>query len=152
MAKSFNPPWYSQGWAKFKQFPQVISRGNNHPPPYSGEAAAAFLSMAIGCVTMAIGHHLSETDRSKTIENALKVLGNWIPGTNNPDKVWGNIGSYAGQETLLLVGWWMSWAILYFLWRDRSVKPRTLFVGLMALMTLATAMAWHPLFPYLPLA
>ncbi len=151
MAKSLTTSWYGHTWAKLKQFPATIAKGSDQAPAYSGEAAAAFMSAAIGAVTMMVTHHLSDADHSKTIDNALKILGNWIPGANNPDKLWGNIGSYTGKETMLLIGWLVSWVILHFLWRDRQIKPRTLFIGLIALMTLATAMSWHPLFPYLPL-
>jgi hypothetical protein len=145
------PPqsWYSLVWTQFKQFPQILSRGASHPPANSGIAAALLLSASIGSVVMMIVHHISDTHHD--FENQVKVLGSWILGSVSPDPMWGNIGSYAGKETALLLGWLISLAILYPLLRDRQVSTRVLFTGLFGLLTLATAMSWHPLFPYMPL-
>jgi hypothetical protein len=132
-----------------KQLPKTIHQGSSNPPGTSGPAAAFLISGGIGSVTMMVGHHLSDT--SKAREAFIRQLGSWIPGSHNPSPMWGNIGSYAGKETLLLVGWLVSLAILYTLLRHRQVKPRTIFFWVFSLFTLATAMSWHPLFPYLPL-
>jgi hypothetical protein len=145
------PAWYGIIWTRAKQFPSGLARGSDSSPSGSGEAAAALISAAIGCVVMMISHHLSDGDKSKTIEKFIHNLGAWIPGSKNPDPMWGNIGSYTGKETMLLIGWTFSWAILYLLYKDKRVKVRELFIWLIGLMTLATAMCWHPLFPYLPL-
>ncbi len=149
--KQIDEPWYGRFWGFIKQFPNFLSEGNSNPPIVSGEAAAAFLSAAIGCVTMMVTHHLSDADQSKATEKFVHSLGKWIPGSANPDPMWGNIGSYTGKETMLLVGWLVSWPILYFLLKDKQVKTTTMFVWLIGLMTLATIMCWHPIFPYLPL-
>jgi hypothetical protein len=142
-------PWYARTWDYLKQFPKGIAQGHANPPDVSGTAAAALISAAIGCVTMMVAHHLSDT--SKAREQALLSLGSWIPGAQNPDPIWGNIGSYAGKETMLLMGWIVSWLILHSWIAHKQVKVRTLFVWLLGLMTIATVMCWHPLFPYLPL-
>jgi hypothetical protein len=142
-------PWYSRAWATFKQFPQVLSQGASQAPANSGIAAALLLSASIAPVVMMIVHHISDTHPD--FESQVKVLGSWIPGATNPDPMWGNIGSYAGKETTLLLGWFISLAMLYPLLRDRQVSTRIMFTGLFGLLTLATAMSWHPLFPYLPL-
>ncbi len=144
-------PWYGQLWYNLKQFPKFLYQGSQNPPAVSGEAAAAFLSAAMGSVTMMIAHHISDADKSKVVEKSLLKLGSWIPGATNPDPIWGNIGSYTGKETMLLMGWLVSWIILYFCLKNRQVKTITLFFWMIGLMTLATAMCWHPLFPYLPL-
>ncbi|MGL5082271.1 MAG: hypothetical protein ACRC8A_12370 [Microcoleaceae cyanobacterium] len=144
-------PWYGSWWKTLKHFPQGLAEGNSNPPQVSGEAAAALISAAIGCFTMMVSHHLSDADKTKTIEKKLLGLGGWIPGADNPDPMWGNIGSYSGKETMLLIGWLVSWAILYVLLKDKQVKARTIFLWMIGLITFATAMCWHPLFPYLPL-
>ena len=98
---------------------------------------------------MMVTNHLSET--SKSIETIVWNLGTWIPGSKTGDEMWGNIGSYSGKETMLLVGWLVSWSILHSLWKNQNIKSRTIFFWMFALLVAATAMCWHPLFPYLPL-
>lgn len=142
-------PIYSRFWQSCKQFPSFLAAGSNHPPTVSGPAAAALISAAIGCFTMMVAHHFSDTN--KNIEKMIWSLGSWIPGSHNPSKMWGNIGSYSGKETILLISWLVSWAILSLLWKNKKIKSRTIFFWLFALMVAATAMSWHPLFPYLPL-
>lgn len=142
-------PSYRRAWTELKQFPRVLHEGSHHPPTVSGPAAAALISGGIGAVTMMVVHHLSDT--SKQREDVVRAIGSWIPGSINPDPLWGNIGSYAGKETCLLLGWLVSWIILHQILKHQQVKPRTLFVWMLGLFTVATAMAWHPLFPYLPL-
>jgi hypothetical protein len=142
-------PWYGQVWAQVKRFPGVIAAGNQKPPIASGLGAAALLSAPIGCAAMMIAHQLADT--SKDREAFIYTLGHWIPGSRNPDPMWGSIGSYSGKETILLIGWLVSWLALGLLWRGKSIRTRTLFLGMLGLGVLATAMCWHPLFPYLPL-
>ncbi|MFM6012270.1 MAG: hypothetical protein ACKO99_16755 [Dolichospermum sp.] len=142
-------PIYGRFWQSCKQFPRFLAAGSNYPPTVSGPAAAALISAAIGCFTMMMAHHFSDTN--KNIETMLWSLGSWIPGSHNPSKMWGNIGSYSGKETILLISWLVSWAILSLLWKNKKIKSRTIFFWLFALMVAATAMSWHPLFPYLPL-
>jgi hypothetical protein len=145
-----NPePIYGRAWKQFKQFPKILSQGSKHPPDGSGVAASAFISAAIGCFTMMVVHHLGDT--SKAREALIWKLGAWIPGSNNPSKLWGNIGSYTGKETMLLVGWLLSWVILHQLWKHKQIKSNSIFFWMFALMIAATAMCWHPLFPYMPL-
>jgi hypothetical protein len=98
---------------------------------------------------MMLTHHYAEL--SKANNKFVIQMGSWIPGAMNQDPMWGNLENYAGKEMMLFVGWFVSWAILYPTLKNRQVKPRTLIVGLLSLFTIATAMAWHPLFPYLSL-
>lgn len=142
-------PFYTRFWNRLKRFPQVLHQGSHNPPATSGPAAAFLISGGIGAVTMMVVHHLSDT--SKDRENIVRTIGSWIPGSVNLDPMWGNIGSYAGKETFMLIGWLVSLSILYPLLKNKQVKPRTIFFWLFGLFTLATAMTWHPLFPYLPL-
>jgi hypothetical protein len=142
-------PFYQSLWVNLRGFPGFIKNGSKHPPAKSGAAAALLISGGVGAVTMMIVHHLSDT--SKNIESIVRVWGSWIPGAVSPDPMWGNIGSYAGKETAMLIGWLLSLMILYPLLKNRDVKPVTMFFWLFGLYTLATAMSWHPAFPYLPL-
>jgi hypothetical protein len=142
-------PFYAKIWNGLKRFPKGLHEGAQNPPTTSGGAAAFLISGGIGAASMMVAHHLSDT--SKAREAFLYILGSWIPGSLNPDPMWGNIGSYAGKETVMLIAWLGSLAILYPLLKNRDVKPRTILFWLLGLYTLAAAMAWHPLFPYLPL-
>ena len=142
-------PMYAQAWSWLKNFPAGLAKGSTKPPTVSGPAAAALISAGIGPVLMMISHHLGDT--SKDLEKAIWSFGKWIPGSQTGNKVWGEIGPYAGKETFLLVGWLFSWAILHLLWRKRKIRPRTMLFWLVGLFALATVMAWPPLFPYLPL-
>ena len=144
-----NEPFYGKFWSNLKRFPSGLSEGSETPPSVSGPAAAALISAAIGCFTMMVTHHLSDT--SKATEKLVWSIGTWIPGSKTNDELWGNIGSYTGKETMLLVGWLVSWQILYTLWKNKNIKSRTIFFWMFALLVAATAMCWHPLFPYLPL-
>jgi hypothetical protein len=145
-------PVYSKIWDILKEFPKGLAEGSKNPPTVSGSAAAAFVSAAIGCFTMMVSHHISDADKTKTVDTFLKtVVGAWIPGSNNPDKMWGNIGSYTGKETFLLIGWFVSWAILAYIWRNKNIKAKTMLFWFFTLIIAATAMSWHPIFPYLPL-
>jgi hypothetical protein len=148
--KTTTIPVYSQAWNGLKKFPSFLSKGSDHAPEKSGMAAAALISGGIGAVLMMISHHISDTNAP--FETFLhKTVGAWMPGAVNSDPMWGNIGSYAGKETVILIGWLASWAILHLILRDKQVKPRALFFWLISLYTVATVMCWHPLFPYLPL-
>ncbi|WP_293360025.1 MULTISPECIES: hypothetical protein [unclassified Microcoleus] len=144
-----NEPIYGKIWSNLKEFPKGLAEGAQTPPSNSGPAAAALISAGIGCFTMMVSHHLG--DISKEINEMLWSLGTWIPGSKTGNEMWGNIGSYTGKETMLLIGWLVSWPILYAIWKNKSVKSRTIFFWMFALLMASTAMSWHPLFPYLPL-
>ncbi|HLO85653.1 MAG TPA: hypothetical protein VK203_11705 [Nostocaceae cyanobacterium] len=141
--------WYSVAWQKLKLFPGSLAAGSQNPPKVSGPAAAALISAGIGCLTMMIVQHF--TAISKDIDNIIWMLGSWIPGSRNANKVYGEIGSYSGKETMLLIGWLVNWIILHLAWRNTNVKTRTIFFWMFFLFIAATAMSWHPLFSYLPL-
>jgi hypothetical protein len=142
-------PTYSRIWNQLKQFPKGLHEGSALAPRTSGSAAAALFSGGIGAVAMMITHHYAEL--SKANNKFVIDMGAWIPGAMNQDPMWGNLENYAGKEMMFFVGWLVSWAILHPLLKHRQVKPRALILGLLSLFTIATAMAWHPLFPYLSL-
>jgi hypothetical protein len=141
-------PIYSRLWTQFKQFPG-LHRGAVRPPSTSGAAAAALFSGGIGAIAMMLTHHYTEL--SKANDRFLTQLVSAIPLVTSKDPMWGNLGGFAGKEIVLLVVWLTSWAILHKILKYRQVKPRTLILGLLSLFTIATAMTWHPLFPYLSL-
>lgn len=142
-------PLYSQIWDGLKNFPKGLAAGSKDPPTVSGPAAAALLSAGIGYFLMMVSHQLSDTSEAR--EQLIWAIGSWIPGSHNPSKLYGNMGPTTGKETILLIGWLVSWAILHRLWRHRNVKPRTMFFWFAAFFIIGTAMSWHPLFPYLKL-
>jgi hypothetical protein len=142
-------PRYTQLWNWLKQFPAILATGANHSPQTSGVAAAALISAAIGAVTMMVTHHVAETSTVRS--QFIHRLGSWLPGSTTTDPMMGNIGSYAGKETMLLIGWLISWVMLHFLLQHRQVRPKTIFFSTFSLFTAAIVMCWHPLFPYLPL-
>ncbi|HEY9621422.1 MAG TPA: hypothetical protein V6C78_13685 [Crinalium sp.] len=142
-------PIYAAAWQRLRHFPKGLAAGSQNPPVVSGPAAAALISAGIGCCTMMITHHLSDT--SKAREAVVWAIGSWIPGSHNPSPMYGNIGSYTGKETMLLVGWLVSWAILHALLKHKAVKTNPLFFWMFVLLIAATVMSWHPFFPYLPL-
>jgi hypothetical protein len=142
-------PSYEQAWHHLKQFPLGLAKGAEHPPATSGAASAALISAGIGCFMMMVTHHLAET--SIVRDRFIWGLGKWIPGSDTGDKLWGNIGSYTGKETILLISWCVSWMILHHLLKSRQVKTSTIFIWGLGLFVAATIMSWQPLFIYLPL-
>jgi hypothetical protein len=142
-------PLYTRLWNGFKQYPPGLHQGAKEPPTTSGPAAAALISGGIGAVAMMATHHFAELSQAN---NQLVIrLGSWIPFAMNPDPLWGNLENYAGKELMFFVSWLLSWMILHPLLKQQSLKVRTLFSWMFGLFTLATVMAWHPLFPYLSL-
>jgi hypothetical protein len=140
---------YEKIWGRLKHFPNSFAKGSSNPPPTSGSAAAALISVGVGCFTMMATHHLAET--SPATDQFIWGLGKWIPGSDTGDKLWGSIGSYTGKETMLLAGWLLSWLMLHNLLKHQQVKTRTIFLWTFGLLVAATVMSWQPLFPYLPL-
>jgi hypothetical protein len=151
MKEPTSQSWYEIFWTRLKGFPRCLAQGAKNPPTVTGPAASALISTGIGCLAMMISHHLVEADATGVIEKLVWSLGSWIPGSHNPSKMWGNIGSYSGKETVLLIAWPVSWVILHSLWKSRDIKAKTIIFWVLALFIAATVMSWHPLFPYLPL-
>ena len=148
-SKTQTEPVYSLIWEWFKHFPQGLAMGSQNPPTTSGSAAAALVSAGFGCFLMMVNQHL--TVLYKAWDKMVWDLGSWIPGSHNANKLYGEIGSYSGKETILLVGWLVSWFLLSLIWRHQGIKFRTILFWLFAFFVGATVMSWHPLFPYLPL-
>jgi hypothetical protein len=101
-----------------------------------GSAAAAMLSAAIGLITLGLVH--TGTVASRDFQSWVFSLGKlWIPGA-------AGIGPYSGKETLMLVAWFLSWAILYFALRKRSFSIVKIASVSMMLIGIATLFVWTP--------
>lgn len=144
-----NRPLYVKIWNQLKIFPRGLAQGAKTPPTVSGPAAAALVSAAFSCFLLMVNQHF--TSAFKAWNKIIWDLGSWIPGSHNPDPFYGEIGSYSGKETVMLISWLVSWFILGKLWQHKQIKPRTILLCLFIFMVAATVMNWHPLFPYLPL-
>lgn len=142
-------PIYTRFWNQLKYFPKGLAAGSKSPPTVSGPAAAALISAAFSCFLLMVNQHLCSL--FKGWEQIVWRMGDWIPGSRNPDPLYGEIGSYSGKETVMLVGWLVSWFVLSRVWKHKDIKFSTLFFCLFIFLVAATAMNWHPLFPYLPL-
>ncbi len=142
-------PFYMSLWDYLKQFPQGIARGATAPPPTSGVAAAALIGAGMGCFAMMATHHLSDTSPARA--RLIWSIGKWIPGSDTHDPIWGSLGTYAGEETILLIGWLVCWGTLHYLFKHQEIKTRTIFTWIFGSFVAATVMCWHPFFPYLPL-
>ena len=146
---SQNLPLYVRIWNRFKTFPKVLAEGSKTSPDVSGPAAAALISAAFSCFLLMVDQHF--TSAFKAWDKIIWSLGYWIPGSYNSNPLYGEIGSYSGKETVMLIGWLFSWLILSKLWQNKQIKARTIFFCLFCFLVAATVMNWHPLFPYLPL-
>jgi hypothetical protein len=146
----FTPsPWYVRLGNSLKRFPQGLAKGSSTAPSSSGIAGAALISAPFACFVMMVNQHFAAA--FKSYEDLIWNLGAWIPGSRNADPLYGEIGSYSGKETILLVTWLFSWFFLALLWRNREIKGSTIFFCLFFFLVASTVMNWHPLFPYMPL-
>lgn len=145
---SAHPP-YVQLWNGLKQFPHVLATGSSENPTVSGPAAAALVSAAFSCFALMVNQHICSL--FKSWEKIVWSLGSWIPGSHNPDPIYGEIGSYSGKETVMLIAWLGSWFLLAQLWKRQQIRLSSIFGSLFFFVVAATVMNWHPLFPYLPL-
>ncbi|NJO94935.1 MAG: hypothetical protein HC764_01815, partial [Pleurocapsa sp. CRU_1_2] len=119
----FSPsPWYVRLGNSLKRFPQGLARGAKKPPETSSAAAAALISAGFASFVMMVNQHFASA--FKSYEDLIWNLGAWIPGSRNADPLYGEIGSYSGKETILLVTWLVSWLFLAWLWRDRKFKRK----------------------------
>ena len=97
----------------------------------TGPAIAALLPAMIGLLTMGMVN--VGTEASAGFNTWVHSVGKlWIPNAQG-------IGPYSGKETFLLLGWFLSWAVLYALLRKRDAKlviPVVVFIVGMAFATL----------------
>jgi hypothetical protein len=76
----------------------------------TGPVVAALMAVLCGEFALLLADKIS--NRSKAMEAWVYSLGKWMPGAtgSGPD---GSIGPYSGKETIALVVWLLSWAILH---------------------------------------
>ena len=102
----------------------------------SGPAAAALISGALGLLAMSISQVMAEG--SAAAKTAIHNLGKlWIPGAQG-------IGPYSGKETIALIVWLASWAVLHYALRKREVNATAYGVAFLALIGLSTTIFWPP--------
>jgi len=103
----------------------------------SGAALAATLSASLGVLALGVAQVLSEV--SGTFKTAMQSLGNlWMPGATG-------IGPYSGKETVALLVWLGSWALLHFIWRKRELAVGRVGIVALVLVGVATTILWPPI-------
>ena len=102
----------------------------------TGPAVAALLATGLGLLALSLSHVFSEA--STTFKNAMQALGNvWMPGASG-------IGPYSGKETVGLLVWLISWAVLHAVLRKREISLVAAAAGTCMLVGLATTILWPP--------
>ena len=103
----------------------------------TGAAAAALLGAGLGLLALGFSHVASEA--SAPFKETMQQLGAlWIPGAKG-------IGPYAGKETVGLLVWLMSWAMLHGLFRKRETNLVIAGTLTLLLIGLATTILWPPI-------
>lgn len=143
-------PLYVSAWHAVHHFPKRLALGATEAPKVSGPAAAALLSASFSCFLLMVNQHL--TSIFPMWNEWIWRLGDWIPGSKTSDPIYGEIGSYTGKQTVMLLGWLGSWLLLGMLWKDKQISFPPIVALIIFFIAAATVMNWHPLFPYLPLA
>ena len=106
-----------------------------------GAAQAAFLSAMFGCLTLALVN--VGTEMSEAFKDWVHWVGKlWIPGAQG-------IGPYSGKETFMLVGWFLSWLVLYRLLRNREWNNALVLAIFLVGIGVATTLIWPPVFIHL---
>jgi len=107
----------------------------------SGIAIAAFLAPMIGLLAMSIANFLQEANDAYFKPIYLNI-GSWLPNYKG-------IGPYSGKETIMVVTWLGSWAILHFLLRDKELPVRPFTIAMLIGVAAATILFWPPFFEML---
>ncbi len=103
----------------------------------SGAALPATVSASLGLVALATANLLSEV--SVGFNAALQSLGKmWMPGA-------AGIGPYSGKETVVLLVWLGSWALLHAVWRKRELSVPRVGGFALILVGVATTLLWPPI-------
>lgn len=92
-------------------------------------AMIAVLSLGISNIVASL------SDEAKIF---IHLLGKaWIPGAQA-------IGPYSGKETIMLLGWGISWLVLYFSIRNKRVNLSVCTIIFMTGVGIATLLVWNP--------
>jgi hypothetical protein len=120
----------------------VAATTNSTRRPYraTGEAVAALLAAGTGLLVLALVNQIAEL--SDPFANWLHGIGKiWMPGAPG-------IGPYSGKETMALVGWLVSWAILHPVLRGREMKMSRWLVVFLVMVAVATTFIWPPVYTH----
>ena len=110
------------------------------PKRPTGEAVAALLAAGIAMLTLALVNQF--TAGSPTFNTWVHGIGKpWMPGA-------AGIGPYSGKETLAVVAWLVSWAILHPALRARELALSRGLVVFLVMVAVATTFIWPPVFEY----
>ncbi len=106
-----------------------------------GIAVAALMAAMLGMLTLAVVNVFATASPALNtwVHNVGKL---WMPGAQG-------IGPYSGKETLALIGWLGSWAILHFALRKRDLEISRWFIVFLVGVGIATTLIWPPVFEYL---
>ncbi|MBI2191375.1 MAG: hypothetical protein HYU36_05270 [Planctomycetes bacterium] len=106
----------------------------------NGAAIAAYLAAMIGMLAMGIVVFACEA--SKAFSEKIYALGKgWMPGADG-------IGPYSGKETILLLAWLGSWAILHPLLRRKHLDGYLGLTLFLAGVGIATTLVWPPVWHF----
>ena len=118
----------------------AATTNSTRPQRPSGEAVAALLAAGIGMLVLALVNQISEL--SDPFSAWLHGIGKlWMPGA-------AGIGPYSGKETLALVGWLASWAILHPVLRAREMNVSRWLVVFLVIVAVATTFIWPPVYTH----
>lgn len=111
------------------------------PRTPGGVAVAALLSGMLGMLTLAIVNVF--TAASKDVNAFVHDIGKlWMPGA-------AEIGPYSGKETLALLAWLGTWAVLHMALRRREVSISRWLIVFLIGVGVATTLVWPPVFEHL---
>ena len=101
-----------------------------------GKAVAAYMSAMIFVLILAVVNIATEvSEKSKDLVQSFGRL--LIPAAEK-------IGPYSGKETISLVGWLLSWFVLYLLLKNRKCsEPLCFFIFLIGVI-FSTMLLWPP--------
>lgn len=106
----------------------------------TGEAAAALLAVVIGMLTLAVVNQFTAISPGfNTWVHAVGKL--WMPGAEG-------IGPYSGKETLSVIAWLGSWAVLHSTLKTRELPLSRCLVVFLVGVGVATTFIWPPVFEY----
>ncbi|MBI2184121.1 MAG: hypothetical protein HYU39_04085 [Thaumarchaeota archaeon] len=102
----------------------------------NGPAVAALLSAMIGILIL--GAINVGTEASSSFSTSMLEVGKvWIPNAQG-------IGPYSGKETIMVVGWLLSWVALHLALRRKDVNLKTPTAMFVIGLVLATLFVYTP--------
>ena len=102
----------------------------------NGAAVAATLSAMMGMLALAAV--VLACEASKAMIDRVHALGKlWMPGAEG-------IGPYSGKETVMLLAWLTSWAVLHPILRRRELNGGLWLTVFLAGVGVASTLIWPP--------